>query len=159
MVSIYPTKHWRMRRSWGKSRETSLWIAGIHDEDWKQDFFSTRLEYYRLCCVNIVLKTKPEWKPQTITIAITAHGWKNTGWGCSRIGCWGRHFAGDERWLEETAEGSLTSTNIRAIKSITIGWAKLVARMVSGKGQTGYWWVTEHLENQDVDGRKILKKK
>jgi hypothetical protein len=31
--------------------------------------------------------------------------------------------------------------------------------MVSGKGQTGYWWATDHLGNQDVDGRKILKKK
>jgi hypothetical protein len=35
--------------------------------------------------------------------------------------------------------------------------------MGSRKGLSGYWWgklsVTDHLENQGVDGRKILRKK
>jgi len=52
---------------------------------------------------------------------------------------------------------------VQVIKKIRMGWAGVVAYMVTGEVHTGLWWgelrEKDHLEELDIDGRIILQER
>jgi hypothetical protein len=74
-----------------------------------------------------------------------------------------REEDGSWRKLHNDELHSLYSSpnNVRVIKSLKMRWAGHVARIGKGEMFTGFWLggskVRDHREDQDLDGRTILK--
>jgi len=62
---------------------------------------------------------------------------------------------------EELSDLYCSPNIVWVIKSRRMRWAGHIARMGERRGYTGFWWGNlrerDHLEERDVDGRKIFK--
>jgi hypothetical protein len=69
----------------------------------------------------------------------------------------GDEVIGDWRKLNNELHNLCSPQVIRTIKSRSIRWAGLVARMGRRGMDIGYWWERDHEEDRDIDGRIISK--